>query len=284
MPVRVKCAAGSLLVILLSVAMPDVAAAASGGWLSPGIGVDTTASYDHAQVQASTQGSSGGQAQPADDSAAPDQAGSGYDPWAKYMLVTDPVTGGQRLCWTPNQGLSSVDGGAVQVCHDAVMPDTADGPVATNPAVLAGQAVAQLTVPAPEISIRPHPSDNKWNLLAVGLPIWVWAEDPGPVATAVNEQGIDIQLQANRGSVTFGWGDGTTTVCQLMRPRPASMDPLTPSPDCGHSYQHRGDYTITATAGWAVNWQALDQSGALPLNSSSTIEVPIREFTAVVVG
>ncbi|MGB3954403.1 MAG: hypothetical protein WBL05_03840 [Brooklawnia sp.] len=246
--------------------------------------MNSSASGNEAQVRARTQDVPVGHAQPAGDSAAPVEAGSGHDPWAKYMLVTDSVTGGQRLCWTPNQGLSSVDGGTVQVCHDAVMPDTADGPVATNPAVLAGQAVAQLAVPAPQISISPHPSDNKWNVLAVGLPIWAWAEDPGPVATSVSEQGIDIQLQANRGSVTFDWGDGTTTVCHLMRPRPATMDPLTPSPDCGHSYQHRGDYTITATAGWAVNWQALGQTGALPLNSTATIAVPIREFRAVVVG
>ena len=284
MPVRVKCAAGSLLVLLLSVAMPDFAAAASGGWLSPGIGVDTTASGNQAQVQASTQGASRGQAQPAGDQVAPDQAGASHDPWAKYNLVTDPATGDQQLCWTPNQGLSSVDAGTVQVCHDATTPDLPDSPAATDPALLAAQAVAQLTVPAPQISISPHPSDNKWNQLAVGLPIWVWAEDPGPVATSVSEQGIDIQLQANRGSVTFDWGDGTTSVCHLMRPRPATMDPLTPSPDCGHTYLRKGDYTITATAGWAVNWQALGQTGALPLNSTATIQVPIREFRAVVVG
>ena len=164
------------------------------------------------------------------------------------------------------------------------MPDLPDGPVATDPAALAAQAVAQLSVPAPEISISPHPSDNKWNLLAVGLPIWVWAEDPGPITTSVSEQGIDIQMQANRGSVTFDWGDGTHSVCNLMRPRPATMDPLTPSPDCGHTYLKKGDYTITATAGWAVSWQTLGQTGALPVNSTSTIEVPIREFSAVVVG
>ncbi|MGB3955996.1 MAG: hypothetical protein WBL05_12060 [Brooklawnia sp.] len=261
-----------------------MAAAAGSGWEDAGGGVYTSSSGGQARVQASTQGASGGRAQPAGDQAAPDQAGTGHDPWAKYNLATDPATGDQQLCWTPNQGLSSVDAGTVQVCHDATTPDLPDSPAATDPALLAAQAVAQLTVPAPQISISPHPSDNKWNQLAVGLPIWAWTEDPGPITTSISQQGIDIQLQANRGSVTFDWGDGTTSVCHLMRPRPATMDPLTPSPDCGHTYLRKGDYTITATAGWAVNWQALGQTGALPLNSTATIQVPIREFRAVVVG
>ena len=132
--------------------------------------------------------------------------------------------------------------------------------------------------------ISPHPSDNQWQVSAVGLPLWVWADDPGPVTSTVTEQGINIVMQANRGSVQFDWGDATSSVCNQMRPRPANLDPLTPSPDCGHTYLHRGDYTITATAGWAVTWQALGQSGTLPLSTRTTSAIPVREFQSLVVG
>ena len=113
---------------------------------------------------------------------------------------------------------------------------------------------------------------------------WVWADDPGPLTATVTEQGINIVMQANRGSVQFDWGDATSSVCNQMRPRPTNIDPLTPSPDCVHTYLQRGDYTITATAGWAVTWQALGQSGTLPLSSSATSAIPVREFQSLVVG
>ena len=195
------------------------------------------------------------------------------------------ASGGQQLCLTVNAGLA---GGPsrVQVCYDVAVPLPApDGtPAAADPAVLAAQAVARLSVPAPSIMISPHPSDNQWGVSAVGLPLWVWADDPGPLTSTVTEQGINIVMQANRGSVQFDWGDATSSVCNQMRPRPANLDPLTPSPDCGHTYLHRGDYTITATAGWAVTWQALGQSGTLPLSSSATSAIPVREFQSLVVG
>lgn len=284
MPVWLDKLVTPFLVTVLTVGICGMAVADDSGWASSTSGVYAGTQGNQAQVQAGTQGVSGGQAQPSGDHAAPGGEGSGHDPWAKYTLVTNPTTGGQQLCLTVNAGQAGLDSNAVQVCYAAIMPEAADGPVALNPAALAAQAVARLSVPAPQISISPHPSGNKWNVLAVGLPIWVWADDPGPITSQVSEQGIDIQLQAIRGSVTFDWGDATTSVCNLMRPRPAGMDPLTPSPDCGHTYLSRGDYTITATAGWAVNWQALGQSGALPLNSASTVSVPIREFSSLVVG
>ena len=242
---------------------------------------------NEAQVTANQQTSSGGsqaQPQPGYDADVPDSGSSGTNPWAKYTLVTN-TSGGQQLCLTVNAGLA---GGPsrVQVCYDVAVPLAApDGTmVAVDPGVLAAQAVARLSVPAPAIMISPHPSDNQWGVSAVGLPLWVWADDPGPLTATVTEQGINIVMQANRGSVQFDWGDATSSVCNQMRPRPANLDPLTPSPDCGHTYLHRGDYTITATAGWAVTWQALGQSGTLPLSTRTTSAIPVREFQSLVVG
>ena len=282
-----KAAPALVCTVFLTVALPASAVADDDVWDGPGDGVNASVTGNEAQVTANQQTSSGGsQAQPQPGYVAdvPDSGSSGTNPWAKYTLVTN-ASGSQQLCLTVNAGLA---GGPsrVQVCYDVAVPLPApDGtPAAADPAVLAAQAVARLSVPAPSITISPHPSDNQWGVSAVGLPLWVWADDPGPVTSTVTEQGINIVMQASRGTVTFDWGDGTSSVCNQMRPRPTNIDPLTPSPDCGHTYLRRGDYTITATAGWAVTWQALGQSGTLPLSSSATSAIPVREFQSLVVG
>ena len=282
-----KAAPALVCTVFLTVALPASAVADDDVWDGPGDGVNASVTGNEAQVTANQQASSGGsqaQPQPGYDADVPDSGSSGTNPWAKYTLVT-AASGSQQLCLTVNAGLA---GGPsrVQVCYDVAVPLPApDGAlVAADPAVLAAQAVARLSVPAPSITISPHPSDNQWQVSAVGLPLWVWADDPGPVTSTVTEQGINIVMQASRGTVTFDWGDGTSSVCNQMRPRPTNIDPLTPSPDCGHTYLRRGDYTITATAGWAVTWQALGQSGTLPLSTRTTSAIPVREFQSLVVG
>ena len=279
----------SARVAAIAVLVPFLAAfAVTDAWADDfliGGGINLSHDGGSAQVQASTERVlTGSQPQPGYDADVPDSGSSGPDPWAKYTLVTN-ASGGQQLCLTVNAGLA---GGPsrVQVCYDVAVPLPApDGTlVAVDPGVLAAQAAARLSVPAPAITISPHPSDNQWQVSAVGLPLWVWADDPGPVTSTVTEQGINIVMQASRGTVTFDWGDGTSSVCNQMRPRPTNLDPLTPSPDCGHTYLRRGDYTITATAGWAVTWQALGQSGTLPLSTRATSAIPVREFQSLVVG
>ena len=94
----------------------------------------------------------------------------------------------------------------------------------------ASRAAASLTVPQPVMYVGPDPRNNKWNALAVGLPVWVWADEQAPQSTSVNEQGIQIDMTATRGEVSVDWGDGTTTVCASMTPRPPSIEPMTKSP------------------------------------------------------
>lgn len=148
----------------------------------------------------------------------------------------------------------------------------------------AASAVARLRVPEPQIIFGPEPSVNKWNVLAVGFPIWVWLADPGPQQTTVDQDGIEITLTATQAAARFDWGDGQVSNCATMRQRPAQVEPLTPSPDCGHSYLTAGDYTVTATAQWDVAWTALGYSGTLPLSATGSRDLPIREFASVVVG
>lgn len=157
-------------------------------------------------------------------------------------------------------------------------------PVVVDVATVARNASASLQVPTPVLVVGPDPAANQWGVLAVGLPVWVWADDTGPVSTTVVQDGIQIDMTATRGAISIDWGDGKTSVCNSMTPRPEAIDPLTPSPDCGHSYLVKGDYVIRASASWHVSWQAVGSSGTLGLSSVGEYPLAIREFSAVVVG
>ena len=157
-------------------------------------------------------------------------------------------------------------------------------PVAGLPEIVS-QASLELGVPAPVVRLGPDPSWNKWKLLAVGLPIWLWTEGIQPQTAATSMEGIDIQMQATPGGATVDWGDGTVIWCATMTSKTRYTDPLLMSPDCGHKYEHPGDYTITVTQQWIVDWAALNQHGQLQLQSAGTYpNLPIRNFHAVVTG
>lgn len=262
--------------VLINFVAPAYAGAGTGGRTSPHADGST------AGVEVTQQWQEPGSAQ---QPAAP--MGAAVDPgYSAEFTSNSPVP---QLCRWFNGGLAgTADWSAVEVCHNMISPaapgQEQPASAAVDPIVVASRAAAQLTVPDPVFVLDPQPSVNKWNALAVGLPIWIVAENPAPVSTAVSEQGIDIAMTAVRGEVRFDWGDGTNSVCTQMRPRPANSPPLQQSPDCGHTYLKRGDYTITASAAWAVNWQAAGQTGGLPLISTAAVQVPIREFETVVVG
>ena len=157
-------------------------------------------------------------------------------------------------------------------------------PVAGLPEIVS-QASLELGVPTPVVRLGPDPSWNQWKLLAVGLPIWLWTEGVQPQTAATSMEGIDIQMQATPGGATVDWGDGTVIWCATMTSKTRYTDPLLMSPDCGHKYEHPGDYTITVTQQWIVDWAALNQKGQLQLQSVGTYpNLPIRNFHAVVTG
>lgn len=208
---------------------------------------------------------------------------AGKDPWAHYQLVPGPGPDEWQLCRDFNPG--HVDTGTddrTELCFPVYITeeDTPD----VDPTPFAARAVAKLTIPEPGVMVDPQPSDNKWNALAVGLPLWFYTDKPAPIHTSVTEDGIQITMTAHRKSIQLDFGDGNTTSCTTGTPRPAGYHPLTPSSTCGHAYMQKGDYTLTATANWEVTWQALGKTGTIPLSTTQTMQLPVSEFAAVVVG
>ena len=263
MPVVVRGCGVALLSLLIVGLVPVVEASAQcDGVLGGQSAVQACASGSSVDVIAGTSapgsssGSSGGVA-PASSVPVPEGA---------------VVVGGVVVC-VPNPG---------EACLTPI--PVAPGAGGVDVAASARSAAASLGVPAPVIGLSPEPSGNRWGALGVGLPIWAWVDDPGSLSASASQDGIDISLSASRGSVTFDWGDGTSSTCTQMVQRPVGVDPLMQSPVCGHAYLKAGDYTITATSSWDVLWQALGQQGRVELSSSATYQMPIREFVTVVIG
>ncbi|WP_420176628.1 hypothetical protein [Luteococcus sp. OSA5] len=147
---------------------------------------------------------------------------------------------------------------------------------------IVNQAVGQVDLPLPEPHLGPEPGINEWNMLAVGLPVWLWTDEPPVINASVTQQGIPVTLIAHRVRTEVTTGDGTTLSCKTATPRPTSAEPMAASPDCGHTWMKAGTYDVTANTTWAVEWQALGQAGMVTMSRSASRSVEVGELESVV--
>lgn len=156
-----------------------------------------------------------------------------------------------------------------------------------NPAVLGAEAVAQLTLPAAEPLVGPDPSLNKWQMVAVGYPIWLWTEGVTQLTTSASVRGYTVTLVATRASVQFNMGDGTTLYCTSTAHWTRSVVPNTPSPNCGHVYKNKPTqgttYRVAALATWNVTWSVMGESGTIPVTKGNARQLEVGELQALVV-
>ena len=157
-----------------------------------------------------------------------------------------------------------------------------------DPQVVAREAVARLRLTAPKPAVGPPPSINRWKMAAVGYPLWLWADGPtqvGPVSQSVAN--LHVSLEARMTSVTYQMGDGHTVDCatggtKWSRSVPAGK----PSPTCGYRYPKpslpEGNYTVTATTRWAVDWSINGTTGTIPYTQTSSTSVPVGELQVLV--
>ena len=188
-----------------------------------------------------------------------------------YYLVT---------CAGQNQ---STNGGIVW------LPIGAGGaaPVLPNPAILAQQAIGQLTLPSLQIDASPAIGADQ----LVGLPTWLWLGPAGwQAATATAAvPGESVTATATPISVTWSFGDGATQVCHGPgTPYAATDSPDQPSPTCGHTYTTssagRPDnaFTVTATVSWSVAWTGGGQNGTVPdLHNTATTTLRVADVQSL---
>lgn len=171
-------------------------------------------------------------------------------------------------------------------------PGEADAPAAAAPSrerveSVVRSLVSSMELPLPTPLVGPDPSVNEWNMAVVGYPLWLWTDNPESMSSTVTGNGITITMHARRGATTFDMGDGKKVSCSKMTPYPARVKPATPSPTCGYAYGWpslpQGNYTVTASSRWVVDWSALGFEGSIPVTVSAQRALPVGELHALVV-
>lgn len=156
------------------------------------------------------------------------------------------------------------------------------------PRTLAYMAVADLRLTAPTPTIGPSPDRNRWRMAAVGYPLWLAAHgdlDPPTVSDSVLD--VSVSLNPRLAKVVFDMGDGERVTCtDLSRRWTPAVEPGAKSPTCGHIYTRpslpKGDYTVTATSVWAIDWAVNGATGTLPFSNSATTQLPVGELQVLV--
>ena len=140
-----------------------------------------------------------------------------------------------------------------------------------SPEQVAAQAVASMDFPVPTINYGPVPDPmSEFPGHYIGVPYWYWTDNTaGPRSLSNTEQGITIELYADAPAVVWDMGDGTVLACGPGTPWGAVSGQE--SPTCGHRYQYPGQYTITVTATWQVQWSGMGQSGTVEMSTTNTL-------------
>ncbi len=172
-------------------------------------------------------------------------------------------------------------GGPILVPAPAFTPNAGAG---VSPQVVAQQAAADLRLPVQAVRVGPDPSLNKWDMLAVGYPVWLWREGPVTSRESVSLSGASLVMVATYESTSYDMGDGQVVRCAVSTPWvKGAQPPGTASPTCGYVYEEPGVYTITATHTWGLEWSGMGASGSFPLTNTSSTTLKVGELASVII-
>ncbi|HET9646751.1 MAG TPA: hypothetical protein VFP34_00780 [Microlunatus sp.] len=159
--------------------------------------------------------------------------------------------------------------------------------VQITPEQAAMMAVAQLRLPAVAPGIGPDPSINRWNMAAVGYPLWLWADGRthvGPVSQSVAN--LYVSLDARLTSVTYEMGDGHTVRCAGPGTKWTRSVKAGQPGSCGYRYTRaslpKGSYTVRAVSHWSVTWVVGGQSGVVPMDQEGTRQLAVGELQVLI--
>ena len=158
---------------------------------------------------------------------------------------------------------------------------------APEPVVLARVAVERMDLHAPDIGLWPHPLEelpDGYNY--VGWNNWMWIKNPnpntwGPITKTVTQSGYSITATAAVTHLTWEMGNGDTKTCGKGVEHPEHNTRNEKSPGCGYVYHQTGNYTITATAHWAIVWTGLGQQGTIEMDLTTQAHTKVVEVSAV---
>ncbi len=156
-----------------------------------------------------------------------------------------------------------------------------------DPEQLARQAVRQMQLRPIAIGIAPN--DDPASVGLVGMPIWLWAENPddqtmGPISRSASEGGFTVTATAKVERVRWSMGDGGVKTCTGPGTPYKLKYGITESPTCGYRFDKQGEFTVTARSDWTVNWTGIGESGTFRIYLTQNTQVVIGELNVLTVS
>jgi hypothetical protein len=259
--------------------------------------------------------------EPAQEFATCTRRGEGKNPKAREVDCQSKVGAWneERQCYIqlhPNQdkaveefaeGLKPSDTGAYYLCN-TVYIDEEETPVITamdpfwaetpptgitqlTPGQAATQLIQSFELEGVNIGLLPRVEEGRRG--AVGLPVWMWVDNPternwGPWTKTDTIGGVTVTATAKARNVVWSMGDGQSVLCNGMgTPWDGASATPRPSPDCGYVYatmspqQGRVPYTVTAQTNWVFEWSGGGESGVDTTQTEAREQVLIGELQSV---
>ncbi|MEV8027458.1 hypothetical protein [Cellulosimicrobium funkei] len=198
-----------------------------------------------------------------------DPVWEGHEDGAIHACTTWPGGGG---------GGGAIGGGAtITIRFWAAGPPA---PAPPDPADLARQAIETMGLSAIDIGIVPE--DAPGRISVVGMPTWMWAQNPGentvgPITRTASSGGYTVSATARVTRIVWDMGDGTTVTCDGAGTPYADKYGKSSSPTCGHTYTRQGQYAVTATSYWSVEWAGIGETGVINLDFANTTNITMGE-------
>lgn len=163
------------------------------------------------------------------------------------------------------------------------LPDATPPP---DPEQLARRAVNQMQLRPITIGIVPN--DDPGSVGLVGMPIWLWAANPGaqtigPIGRSVSEGGYTVTASARVERIRWSMGDGGVKTCTGPGTPYKLSYGITVSPTCGYRFDKQGEFTVTARSDWIVNWRGIGETGTFRIYLTQNTQVVIGELNVVTV-
>lgn len=156
-----------------------------------------------------------------------------------------------------------------------------------DPEVLARRAVASMRLRPFRIGIVPEDRPDRVGL--VGMPVWLWAENPGPqtfgpITRSASSGGYTVRATAKVTRVRWSLGDGATRTCSGPGTPYLARFGKAESPTCGYRYSQQGEYTVRAESQWVVSWSGIGESGTIRLSLADSTRIAVGELQVVTVN
>jgi len=219
----------------------------------------------------------------------------GYGDLGVVTGLADPQPPGNDPVWEGHypdgaiykcEGTPGVGGGRIGVpplrLFWAATPPNAPPP--PDPEDLAREAIAQMQLSPIQIGIVPE--DAPGRIGVVGMPTYMWAENPGqntigPITRSASAGGFTVTATATVDRIVWDMGDGSSVTCEGPGTPYEDRFGREPSPTCGHTYTSQGRFTVTARSYWTVAWQGIGETGVIPLDLADSTQITIGEAQVI---